>query len=506
MALASPTSSVPDTRIRVLNDHPSRFQAEGDYVLYWMISARRTGYNFGLERAVDWAVELKKPLLVFEPLRASYPWNCDRFHAFAMQGMADNARNLARYPVSYFPYLEPEVGAERGLLKELARRACLVISDDFPCFFLPRMVEVAARILGIRFEVIDSNGLYPMRDTERAFTRAFDFRRHLQKSLPLHLKNSPKPDPLAGRKLERMKELPPEILKRWQPADPVAMTSDAASLQEALEKLPINHQVKAVDAIGGSMTANRLLEDFIHSKLPHYAAQRNEPERQTTSGFSPYLHFGHLSAHQVFESLAHHVHWSPEMVAAKPTGQSAGWWGAPAEVEAFWDQLITWRELGYNMCANAESYDQFESLPTWAQQTLTEHQTDHRPHRYSLEQFEQGLTHDELWNAAQYQLVLTGTMQNYLRMLWGKKILEWSPNPRSALATMIELNNKWALDGRNPNSYSGIFWVLGRYDRAWNEREIFGKIRYMSSDNTARKFKVKNYIRRFTPPRNGELF
>ena len=157
------------------------------------------------------------------------------------------------------------------------------------------------------------------------------------------------------------------------------------------------------------------------------------------------------------------------------------------------------------MCALRSDFDQFESLPEWSRKTLEDHTSDPRDHLYELGQFESASTHDPLWNAAQWQLVTTGKMHNYLRMLWGKKILEWSPTPRDALDVMLELNNKYALDGRNPNSYSGIFWVLGRYDRAWGpERPIFGKIRFMSSANTARKLKVKGYIQQFTPGREGE--
>ena len=167
--------------------------------------------------------------------------------------------------------------------------------------------------------------------------------------------------------------------------------------------------------------------------------------------------------------------------------------------EAFLDQLITWRELGYNMCANLHTYDLYESLPAWAQDTLDGHRKDPRPLLYGLEHFENADTHDPLWNAAQTQLKREGRVHNYLRMLWGKKILEWTPSPEEALDIMIHLNNKYALDGRNPNSYSGIFWILGRYDRPWApERPVFGKIRYMSSQNTARKLRLKQYLRKYS--------
>jgi len=189
--------------------------------------------------------------------------------------------------------------------------------------------------------------------------------------------------------------------------------------------------------------------------------------------------------------------WSPANLSQKASGSSSGWWGVSETAESFLDELITWREVGYNMCALRDDYDRYESLPEWAKDTLAEHADDPREHVYGLEEFENADTHDDLWNAAQRQLTREGRIHNYLRMLWGKKILEWSASPQEALDTMIELNNKYGVDGRNPNSYSGIFWVLGRYDRPWGpERPIFGKVRYMSSANTARKVRVKNYIRK----------
>ena len=175
--------------------------------------------------------------------------------------------------------------------------------------------------------------------------------------------------------------------------------------------------------------------------------------------------------------------------------------------ESFLDELITWREIGYNACCHDEHFDQYDSLPDFAQKTLREHAADPREYVYSLEEFRDSRTHDEIWNAAQNQLVTEGRMHNYLRMLWGKKILEWSETPQQALSTMIELNNRFAVDGRNPNSYSGIFWVLGRYDRAWGpERPIFGKIRFMSSDSTRRKLKLKGYLQKYGVKGDGQLF
>jgi deoxyribodipyrimidine photo-lyase len=176
-------------------------------------------------------------------------------------------------------------------------------------------------------------------------------------------------------------------------------------------------------------------------------------------------------------------------------GGRSGWWGMSEAAESFLDELVTWREIGFNMCSKVRRYDRWESLPEWAQETLDDHSRDPRPHIYSLEQLQNAATHDAVWNAAQRQLLHEGRMHNYLRMLWGKKVLEWSPTPQDALKVLIELNNRYAVDGRDPNSYSGIFWVFGRYDRAWGpERPIFGKIRYMTSDSTLRKLDMKAYL------------
>ena len=226
---------------------------------------------------------------------------------------------------------------------------------------------------------------------------------------------------------------------------------------------------------------------------------RNQPDAHVSSGLSPDLHFGHISTHEILSAIGGRTGWSTRKLKQKANGSREGWWGASANVEAFLDQLVTWRELGFNMCAHTVNYDKYESLPEWARKTLGRHAKDRRPIVYSSEQLENAQTYDKLWNAAQRQLLDEGTIHNYLRMLWGKKIIEWSVTPESALATMIEFNNKYALDGRDPNSYSGIFWTLGRYDRPWGpERPIFGTVRYMSSGNTARKFKVRSYIERHT--------
>jgi deoxyribodipyrimidine photo-lyase len=453
---------IPDLRVEACNHAPLR--PDGDYVLYWMIAARRTSWNFGLQRAVERASELRKPLVVLEPLNVDYRWASHRFHQFVLDGMQSNARQFRGKPVLYHPYVEPEPGAGKGLLQALARRACVVVTDDFPCFMLPKLVAAAAGKVDVLLEKVDSNGLLPLRATDRVFTTAFSFRRFLQKHLAPHLLETPTPDPLSGLRLPRLKALPAEILRRWP----------AAAFPVDLSALPIDDSVKPTATRGGEEAAQQALDRFIADRLPSYPEHRNDPEREGTSGLSPYLHFGHVSAHQIHARLA-----------KRKAGE-------------FLDQLVTWRELGFNMSSKRSDYDRYSSLPHWCRKTLEDHASDPRPIRYTLEECETAATHDPLWNAAQVQLVREGHIHNYLRMLWGKKILQWSASPEQALEIMIELNNKYALDGRDPNSYSGIFWILGRYDRAWGPvRPIFGKIRYMTSENTARKHRVKEYLTRY---------
>jgi deoxyribodipyrimidine photo-lyase len=477
-----------------LNDAPLR--ADRDYVLYWMTAARRTRSNFALQRAVELARELSRPLVVFEPLRAGYSWASDRMHAFVLQGMGDNARAFARAPVRYFPYVESSAGEGAGLLEALAARAAVVVADDAPIFFLPRMLAAAASRLDVRVEGVDGNGVHPLRAVDRVFPTAFSYRAHLQKVLRGHLDDVPQADPLAGLRLPAAPALD-AVLARW-PAAPAPLLTGAPT---ALARLPIDHGVPPVTTRGGAEAGRARLAAFISRDLENYADGRHDPDDPRTSGLSPYLHFGHLSAHEVFEAVMSHEGWTRRRLAASGGGKREGWWGVRPGAEAFLDQLVTWREIGFNTATHLVDYDRYETLPAWAQATLAAHAGDPRPHRYDRDAFERGATHDPLWNAAQTELVRDGRIHTYLRMLWGKKILEWSPTPESALETMIFLNNKYALDGRDPNSYSGIFWCLGRFDRPWGpERDIYGTIRYMSSENTARKLRVKGYLARYGTP------
>jgi len=492
MTGAENSRQVPPNRIRLANNVP--LNPAGDYVLYWMSAFRRSGWNFALQRAAQMAAQLGKGLVVLEALRCDYPFASDRLHRFVLDGMAANAAAFANGPARYYPYVEPARGAGKGLLATLAESACLVVADDAPLFFLPRMLAATATRLPLSLEAVDSNGLLPLRAADHDYPSAYAFRRFLQRELPAHLLTPPLAEPLQGLTLPPVR-LAAAIGERWPQADPALLAPGAS-----LSHLPIDHSVAPTTLPGGAGAAARQLDTFLERRLHRYL-ERSEPAETISSGLSPYLHFGQISSQQIFAAVADREEWSVGNLGPERRGQRQGWWGMSAPAEAFLDQLITWRELGYNFANFRSDGEDYSSLPDWARTTLDRHAGDPRPVRYSQEELRTTLTHDPLWNAAQRQLVQEGTIHNYLRMLWGKKILEWSATPAEAMATLFELNNRYALDGRDPNSASGIAWCLGRYDRPWGpERPIFGKVRYMSSANTARKFRVEPYLQRYENP------
>jgi deoxyribodipyrimidine photo-lyase len=478
-------------RIYELNQAPLR--ADRSFVLYWMVANRRLGWNFALDRAVSRAMELGLPLVILEALRCDYRWASDRMHAFALQGMGEHAERLRGGPVAYHPFVEPEQGAGKGLLEALSRRAAVVVTDLYPAFFLPRMVAAAAERVDVRVEAVDSNGLLPLSMTEGPFAAAVHFRRFLQRHLGTHLVDLPSADPLEGADLRPAGSLPEEIQARWPGAAREILGADA----DALARLPIDHAVRPTSSRGGSAEARRRLDRFLADRLDRYPDERNQPGAEATSGLSPYLHWGHLSAHEVFHALARREGWSPARLSDRADGKRQGWWGMSPAAEAFLDQLVTWRELGFVYCHHVPDYDRYETLPAWARATLEDHAEDPRPYLYTLEELATAHTHDDLWNAAQRELAEDGIIHNYLRMLWGKKILEWTRHPREALDVMTELNNRYALDGRDPNSYSGIFWTMGRFDRGWPERPVYGKIRSMTSASARRKLELDGYLARW---------
>lgn len=478
---------VPTERIAAANDRPPC--PTGAFVVYLMIAHRRPHWNHALDRAIERAQELGRPLLVLEYLACGHQHACDRLHRLMIDGMVANQAAFAAGPVHYLPFVEAVVGEGAVLLRAVLAHACLVVTDEFPCFVHPRLVADLAAQAPVRVESVDANGLMPLRATPAASLRAVDFRRVLQRGLRPHLGHFPQAHPLRRLSLPRLANgiLPP-------PSDLAGL------LRGGLARLPIDHAVAPVSLRGGWKAARAGLRDFLDQRLRRYGEGRNDLVDGAASGLSPWLHLGHISAHEVVQAVWEREDWSPERLGEGARGAKAGWWGMSAPAEAFLDQVVTWRELGYHDCFHRPGYDRYESLPAWALASLDRHRGDLRRHLYTLEEFERGATHDPLWNAAQAQLRGEGVIHNYLRMLWGKKVIEWSPDPETAWAVLAQLNNRWAVDGCDPNSWTGIAWCFGRFDRPWPpEREVFGTIRWMSSDNTRRKMDVKPYLARWAP-------
>lgn len=469
--------TVDPARIRTLNDTPL---GDTGHVLYWMISNRRTESNPALEHAVALANELSLPLAIFEPLRAGYAWASDRHHRFIMDGMEDNAEAATAAGVWYRSYVEPMPGDGKGLLAHLAADAAVIVTDDWPGFFLPRMVAAAAEALDTAMIAVDGVGLLPMSAAGRAFPTAHGLRRHLQKTLPGHLlKYRSARHPLVDLETG-MADL---SLGDWRS-------------ETDLSKLPIDHDVAPTETRGGPKAAAEVVSTLMSDVLERYHDDRNHPDRDGASGLSPWLHYGHVSSEQIVCSILDTHDWPTGGEVPGATG-SRGWWGLPEGPEAFLDEIITWRETGHVFAWYRDDSDQFGSIPDWAKKTLAEHADDPRD-EVDFDALEAARSPDPLWNAAQRQLVESGRMHNYLRMLWGKLVLAWAPDPQTAFEWITHWNNKYALDGRDPNSECGLAWIFGRHDRAWGpERPIYGKVRYMTSRSTRNKLRLKGYLERW---------
>jgi deoxyribodipyrimidine photo-lyase len=473
-------------RLRRLNE--ARIAASGEYVLYWAQIYRRLERNHALDYALRCAQELGKPLVVYEGLRIDYPWASRRLHRFVLEGMQANAERAAELGLNYWPFVERAKGEGRGLLRRLSERAALVVTDDFPCFIVPPQAEALARKAEVPVFAVDSNSLVPLSLLGAAVGAAAHLRPRIHKAFaeawPHRAAAKPRgPDAATKRVLAPF--------ETWKAKD-VGVFVDALPLDASVPPVPRTP--------GGTPAARARLRAFVKTRLRGYATERSEPrslEEGHASGLSPYLHFGHVSIEEVVETvLATTGRWTPEELRLHNRGKREGFFCDDPDVNSFLDEALTWRDVGFqwHWSRRADAASLETALPAWVLATLGAHARDPRPHLYTPEELENGATHDPLWNAAQRELVATGTIHNYLRMLWGKKVLEWSRSPAEAYRTLEHLNNKYALDGRDPNSYTGILWCFGLFDRPWApERKIFGSVRYMSSENTARKFDLEPY-------------
>ncbi len=356
------------------------------------------------------------------------------------------------------------------------------------------MVAAAGAKLRVRLEQVDGNGILPLRAFERAYTTAASFRRQWQKIIAPHLLAAPGATPLAN--LPRgVRGAEPPALRAWPMASAALLAADRAALAE----LPIDHAVAPVATRGGAVAATRVLARFVARRLARYHDGRRDLVDDASSGLSPYLHFGHISAHAIVARVWRAAKWSPARVlGAKATGSREGWWGLPAGPEAFLDELITWRELGYGFCFHTRAFASYASLPAWARQTLDAHAADPRAHSTRARSSPRRARTIRCGTPRSASSCATAGSTTICACCGARRSSNGRASPRAALATMIELNNRYAIDGRDPNSYSGILWTLGRFDRPWGPaREVFGTVRYMSSEATRKKMDVRPYLEEY---------
>jgi deoxyribodipyrimidine photo-lyase len=451
--------------LRVTIRRSGSFNPGGSCVVYWMQRAQRGIDNPALDVAVEAANALRKPVVVFFAPIPFYPHANLRHYSFLAEGIPDIADALEKRNIGFVLRRFPDHSVLR-FCDEV--NPALVVGDENPMREPEAWRAIAAKKLRIPLWTVDADVIIPSKLLEKAQYAAHIIRPRLREHLKRFLIASRNPSAkISWKKPARVASLNSGFDVR---------SFDLRSL-DLTEGWPLDRSVSPVSHWrGGSTEALRRLKDFVQHKLHGYGTQRNKPEIDHTSRLSPYLHFGHVSPITVALAVS-------KADAPRP------------DKEAFLNQIITWRELSVNLVRFNPDYDSFECGEPWAHRTLAKHAKDPRPVLYTARQLKQAETHDPLWNAAQMQMVNTGWMHNYVRMYWGKKILEWNRSPAEAYRIAVDLNDKYELDGRDPNGYAGIAWsIVGKFDRPWFERPIFGQIRYMSGASTGKKFDSKKYI------------
>ena len=445
--------------------HPSRIQPlnsrsiqDGRYILYWMQASQRVECNHALEYAVGEANERNLPVVVVFGLTDRFPEANLRHYAFMLEGLEEVRKGLRDRGIRFaLMRRSPELAATA-----MAEEAALVVADRGYLRIQRQWRNHVAKNAPCAVVQVESDAVVPVETA------------------------SPKEEYTAGTlrpKLQRILEgyLVP-LKERPVRKDSLSLRLDVDTEEDfpsLLKKMKIDRSVSPVRAFrGGTARANALLEEFIAKKIRHYDELRSDPGLDYSSHLSPYLHFGQIS---------------PLAVALRVSGERS----IPAAArESFLEELIVRRELSMNFVFYNDRYDEYECLPDWARKTLAEHAKDRREYLYGPEQWERAGTHDPYWNAAQREMMITGKMHNYMRMYWGKKLLEWSRTPAEAFRTALWLNNRYELDGRDPNGFAGVAWCFGKHDRAWFERKVFGKIRYMNDAGLRRKFDMDAYLKK----------
>lgn len=444
---------IEETRIRPLN---KRLAVKGDYILYWMQASQRTEYNHALQFAIEQANQRKLPLIVYFGLTDAFPEANERHYYFMLEGIKDVQQALSSRGIGcVIERISPEIGALK-----FAKRASLVVCDRGYLKIQKQWRQHVAENIECLLLQVESDVVVPIEiASNKEEYSAATLRRKIMPTLYKYFV------PLS----EEISIIDSSRLE--------FESHDISDIRKTVSALDIDHSVKPVAGFhGGTAKAKKRLEEFINQKLNSYDDLRNDPNEDGLSNLSPYLHFGQIS---------------PLYVALNVSQQSS-----PGK-DAFLEELIIRRELSMNFVYYNQQYDSFTGLPAWTKRTLNEHEKDPREYIYSLEELEQAHTHDPYWNAAQREMVITGKMHGYMRMYWGKKILEWTATPKEAYEIALYLNNKYELDGRDPNGFAGVAWCFGKHDRPWGRRPIFGNVRYMSANGLKRKFDVEKYASRY---------
>ena len=447
---------IQDSRIRLRNLKPEQ---SGAYVLYWMQASHRLSYNHALTYATRLANEGQLPVLIGFGLTDDYPEANERHYAFMLEGLDDVCRGAEKLGYG-FATLK---GSPDDVAIELSKEATTVVVDRGYLKIQKAWRARVAETIACRLIEVESDAVIPVRvASDKPEYAARTMRLKIHPQLPGYLKPM-----VATRPKVRFEQK-------------VRGALNVQDVDGVLAGLCVDRSVgKVTGHRGGEVEASRRLSRFLSERLGRYDADRNDPNLDGVSDLSPYLHFGQISALEI----------------ALQTRKAASE-AVQEGVDSFLEQLIVRRELSVNFCEYTLDYDRYDCLPEWAQQTLDRHRDDPRPFVYSREELENARTHDPYWNAAQLEMVATGKMHNYMRMYWGKKVLEWGASPEEAYENALYLNNKYELDGRDVNSFAGVAWCFGKHDRPWKERPVFGTVRYMNAKGLRRKFDADGYVRK----------
>ena len=438
-------------RIKKLN----KLEYSNGGVVYWMQRDRRSNNNWALVHAQNIAIRLKAPLTVFYSLNGNFSDGNNRQYGFLLKGLVDTIKELEKYKI---PFHIRRGDAISSIKKYISKaNTGYLITDFSPLRVYKNRVAKLVSEINIPFEIVDAHNIVPTWTvSEKQEFAAHTLRRKIHLLLDEFMHPIPKiiPHPFLDKKNEYEQFKPNVILKN----------------------LRIDNSVQEISWLKpGEQNGIKVLQSFIRDRFDISGELRNNPTKNNLSNLSPYIHFGQISAQYIANEINN---------LEDSDGKNN-----------FLEQLIVRRELAENFCFYNKNYDSFDGFHAWAKKTLNEHRSDTREYLYSKIEFENANTHDDLWNAAQFEMVEKGKMHGFMRMYWAKKILEWTPDPESALQIAIDLNDKYQLDGRDPNGYTGIAWSIGGiHDRPWFERPVFGKVRFMNYNGCKRKFKINDYI------------